>query len=144
MAHLEQFDDLRLFGGSPKEVLKAIARETEAGVDAAIECAGHLSAFDLCVDALRHVGTLALVGLFMDRQSVDLFRLCEKGIRLMGCLGNDITIGPRLASMIGSGNFPVETAVTGTTFLHEAVENGFDVLAAPGTDHLKILIDMRR
>ncbi len=144
LEHLEQFDDLRLFGGSPEDVLKTIARETEAGVDAAVECAGHLSAFDLCVDALRHVGTLALVALFMDRQSVDLFRLCEKGVRLTGCLGNDITIGPRLASMIDSGNFPVETMVTGTISLHEAVEKGFDVLAAPGTDQLKILIDMRR
>ncbi len=56
LAHLERFDDLRLFGASPEEVLDAIARETEAGVDLAIECAGHPAAFDLCVDALRHVG----------------------------------------------------------------------------------------
>ena len=144
LAHLERFDDLRLFGGSPEEVLDAISRETEAGVDAAIECAGHLAAFDLCVDALRHVGTLALVGLFMERQPVDLFRLCEKGIRLMGCLGNDITNGPRLTAMIGSGGFPVETMVTDVISLDEAVEKGFDALARPGTDHLKILIDMRR
>ena len=144
LAHLERFEDLRLFGGPPEEVLEAIARETEAGVDAAIECAGHLAAFDLCVDALRHVGTLALVGLFTERQPVDLFRLCEKGIRLMGCLGNDITIGPRLTAMIGSGGFPVENMVTGTIPLNEAIEKGFDALSLPGSEHLKILIDMRR
>ena len=144
LAHLERFDDLRLFSGSREEVLNAIANETEAGVDAAVECAGHLAAFDLCVDALRHVGTLALVGLFMERQSVDLFRLCEKGIRLMGCLGNDITIGPRLTAMISNGSFPVETMVTKTITLDEAVERGFDALARPGTSQLKILVDMRR
>lgn len=104
---------------------------------------GTLAAFDLCVDALRHVGTLALVGLFMEWRPVDLFRLCEKGIRLMGCLGNDITIGPRLTAMIGSGGFPVETMVTETIHLDEAVEKGFDALDVPGTDHPKILIDMR-
>ncbi len=89
------------------------------------------------------MGTLALVGLFMERQPVDLFRLCEKGIRLMGCLGNDITIGPRLTALIGSGGFPVETMVTGTIPLEEAIEKGFDALAVPGTDHMKILIDIR-
>ncbi len=143
LAHLERFDDLRLFGGSPEEVLDAIARETDAGVDAAIECAGRLAAFDVCVDALRHVGTLALVGLFTERQPIDLFRLCEKGICLMGCLGNDITIGPCLTAMIGSGGFPAETMVTETIPLDEAVEKGFDALAVPGTDHPKILFDMR-
>ena len=144
LAHLERFDGLTLFGGPPEEVLDSIARETEAGVDAAIECAGRLAAFDLCVEAIRHVGTLALVGLFTERQPVDLFRLCEKGIRLMGCLGNDITIGPRLTAVIGREDFPVESMVTGTISLDEAVGKGFDALAAPGTGHLKILIDMRR
>ena len=144
LARLEQFEDLRLFSGSPEEVLEAVSRETEAGVDAAIECAGQLSAFDVCIDALRHVGTLGLVGLFAERQSVDLFRLCEKGIRLKGCLGNDITIGTRLTAMIDSGNFPVETVVTGVISLDLAIKNGFDALARPGTRDLKILIDMRR
>ena len=144
LAHLEQFDGLELFDGSPAEVLDVIARETEAGVDVAIECAAQIAAYELCVDALRHVGVMALVGLFTDRQSVDLFRLCEKGIRLIGCLGNDITIGPRLTAMIGSGSLPVEDMVTGTISLDEAVEKGFDTLARPGTGQMKILVDMRR
>lgn len=143
LSHLNEIDGLRLFSGPPDEMLDVIATETDVGVDAAIECAGHISAFNLCVDALRHVGRLALVGLFTDKQQVDLFRLCEKGIRLLGCLGNDITIGPRLARMIGSGNFPVEKMVTGTIRLDDAIANGFDALSRPGTDHLKILIDMR-
>ena len=143
LARLKEFDGLRLFSGPSENLLTAIARETEAGVDAAIECAGHISAFNLCVEALRHVGRLALVGLFTEKQEVDLFRLCEKGIRLLGCLGNDITIGPRLARMIESGEFPVERMVTGIIKLEDAIEQGFDVLAKPGTDHLKILIDMR-
>ena len=142
LAHLSGFDDLRLFSGPPEEVLDAIAAETEAGVDAAIECAGQISAFDLCAEALRHVGTLALVGLFGARQSVDLFQLCEKGIRLHGCLGNDSTIGPRVAALIASGDFPVETLVTGRIALKDAVAGGFEALAMPGTHHQKILIEM--
>ncbi|MCY3880267.1 MAG: alcohol dehydrogenase catalytic domain-containing protein [Rhodobacteraceae bacterium] len=143
LAQLERFDDFRLFSGPPAEVLNAISGETEAGVDVAIECAAQIAAYDLCVDALRHVGVLALVGLFVEKQPVDLFRLCEKGVRLIGCLGNDITMGPRLVAMIESGSLPVETVVTGVIPLDEAVENGFDVLARPGTDQMKILVNLR-
>ena len=143
LSHLKAFDGLRLFAGPPDELLEAVKFEAEAGVDAAIECAAQIAALDLCVDALRHVGRLALVGLFMERQEVNLFRLCEKGIRLFGCLGNDITIGPRLVSMIGSGHFPVETMVTEIVSHDDAITKGFDVLTRPGTTHLKILIDVR-
>ncbi len=142
LARLSGFDDLHLFSGPPEEVLASVRADTEAGVDAAIECAGHISAFDLCVESLRHVGTLALVGLFGSRQPVDLFRLCAKGIRLNGCLGNDSTIGPRVAALIASGAFPVETLVTGRIALEDAVAKGFDALAEPGTHHQKILVEM--
>lgn len=140
--HLKDLEDVRLFNGSTEQVLAAISEETEAGVDAAIECAGHIAAFDLCVEALRHVGTLALVGLFGARQPVDLFRLCEKGVRLHGCLGNDSTIGPRLTTLIANGQIPVERLVTGCIRLEDAVTEGFEALATAGTHHQKILIDM--
>jgi threonine dehydrogenase-like Zn-dependent dehydrogenase len=71
-----------------------------------------------------------------------MFRLCEKGIQLVGCWGNDITLGPRLAGLIDSGQFPVERIITGRVSLATAVERGFEVLTRPGTDHLKILVDV--
>jgi (R,R)-butanediol dehydrogenase/meso-butanediol dehydrogenase/diacetyl reductase len=74
---------------------------------------------------------------------LDLFKVCEKGLRLIGCWGNDFTLGPRLVAMIESGRFPVECLVTDTVSLDNAITDGFDVLAQPDSDHLKILIDMR-
>jgi (R,R)-butanediol dehydrogenase/meso-butanediol dehydrogenase/diacetyl reductase len=69
-----------------------------------------------------------------------MFRVCEKGIRLVGCWGNDITLGPRLAGLIDSGRLPVERIITGRVPLERVVKDGFEVLAQPGTDHLKILV----
>ncbi|MGO7030896.1 alcohol dehydrogenase catalytic domain-containing protein [Rhizobium ruizarguesonis] len=70
------------------------------------------------------------------------FSSVEKGVRLIGCWGNDITIGPRLAGLIASGKFPVEKIVTGRVTLDAAVTEGFEELTKKGNDHLKILIRM--
>ncbi len=71
-----------------------------------------------------------------------MFKLCEKGLRLVGCWGNDITLGPRLVAMIAGGRFPVERIITGRVSLEQAVTEGFETLTAAGNDHLKILIDV--
>ena len=84
----------------------------------------------------------AQVGLFVAPPKVDMFKLCEKGLHLVGCWGNDITLGPRLVAMIASGKFPVEQIITGRVSLDDAVVKGFDALTAPGNDHLKILINV--
>jgi len=143
-ARLADFDGLSLHGGSADELVRLIEAETESGVgvDAAIECAGHPAALDLCIRATKRTGTIAQVGLFVERPQVDMFKLCEKGLRLVGCWGNDITLGPRLVAMIASGRFPVERIITGRVSLHEAVGKGFEALTAAGNDHLKILVNV--
>ena len=112
------------------------------GVDCAIECAGHPAALDLCLTAVKRTGSIAQVGLFVAKAEVDMFKLCEKGIRLNGCWGNAITLGPRLVEIIGSGGFPVETIITGHVQLDNAINEGFDVLTTPGNSHVKLLIDI--
>ena len=141
---VEALGGLTVLGGAAAEVLEAVRSQSDSGVgvDAAIECAGHQAALDLCIDAVKRTGIVAQVGLFVDTPKVDMFKLCEKGIRLVGCWGNDITLGPRLVGMIASGRFPVERIVTGRVRLADAVTGGFDELAKPGNDHLKILIDV--
>lgn len=143
---LRAFDGLTLFSGPPGEVLDAVRSATDqgVGVDAAIECAGHPAALDLCIAATRCTGILAQVGFYARKPEVDMFRICEKGLHLIGCWGNDITLGPRLVAMIASGKFPVETLVTGRVALGRAVADGFEALTAPGNDHIKILIDLSR
>jgi len=139
---LADFDGLSLHGGSADGLVRLIEAETESGVgvDAAIECAGHHAALDLCIRATKRTRTIAQVGLFVEKPEVDMFKLCEKGLRLVGCWGNDITLGPRLVAMIASGRFPVERIITERVSLREAVGKGFEALTAVGNDHLKILI----
>ena len=140
-ARIEALGGFRVFGD--REALMAdIAENTDSGVgvDFAIECAGHEAALGLCVEAVKRTGTIAQVGLFVGKPSVDMYRICEKGIRLIGCWGNDITAGPRLVGMIASGRFPVEKVITGRVTLETAVSSGFDALTRRGNDHLKILI----
>jgi len=138
------FGGISAFGQSREELLDAIRSQTDSGVgvDAAIECAGQHGAFDLCVAAVKPTGRIAQVGLFVEKAAVDLFKLCEKGLKLIGCWGNDITLGPRLTGLIAGGNFPVEKIVTGRVTLENAVTEGFEALARPGNSHLKILIKM--
>jgi (R,R)-butanediol dehydrogenase/meso-butanediol dehydrogenase/diacetyl reductase len=139
---LAAFEGLSVFGGSQDEIKDAIREATDSGVgvDAAIECAGHHTALDLCIDMVKRTGTIAQVGLFVGKPQVDMFKLCEKGVRLVGCWGNDITLGPRLVDLIAGGNFPVEKIITGRVTLGDAIAKGFDELTKPGSSHLKILI----
>lgn len=143
-ARLARFDGLTLFGGSQDEVLQAIGDATESGVgvDASIECAGHQGALDLCIKATKRTGVIAQVGLFVEPPQIDMFKVCEKGLRLVGCWGNEITLGPRLVALIASGKFPVEDIITGRVSLDRAIGEGFDALTARGNDHLKILINL--
>lgn len=143
-ARLAEFWDLSVHGGSTADLLEAIRQETDSGVgvDASIECAGHQGALDLCVEATKRTGAIAQVGLFVERPKIDMFRVCEKGLNLVGCWGNEITLGPRLVAMIASGRFPVEKIITGRVSLQDAVSGGFEVLTAKDNDHLKMLINM--
>ena len=141
-ARLAEFDGVSVYGGSSADLVKTIQDQTDCrvGVDASIECAGHQGALDLCVESTRRTGTIAQVGLFVDRPTIDMFKVCEKGLNLVGCWGNDITLGPRLVAMIASGRFPVERIITGRVSLKDAVSNGFEALTRKDNDHLKILI----
>ncbi|MBX3569374.1 MAG: alcohol dehydrogenase catalytic domain-containing protein [Rhizobiaceae bacterium] len=142
-ARLEALEGLKVFGDRDA-LLADISAGTDnaVGVDVAIECAGHEAALGLCIEAVKRTGTIAQVGLFVGKPAVDMFKVSEKGIRIIGCWGNDLTVGPRLVSMIASGRFPVEKIITGRVKLDDAVASGFDILTRKGSDHLKILIEI--
>jgi (R,R)-butanediol dehydrogenase/meso-butanediol dehydrogenase/diacetyl reductase len=145
IARFADMDSVNAFHGEPDEVLTQIHDETDqaVGVDIAFECAGQPAALDLCLNAVRRKGKVAIIGLIGGKTPIDLFRVCEKGLSLIGTWGNDFTIGPRLIGLVETGRFPVEDLVTGIVRLEDAVEKGFDVLASPDNDDLKIMIDMK-
>ncbi|MDB5523062.1 MAG: Alcohol dehydrogenase, zinc-binding domain protein [Rhizobium sp.] len=141
-ARLADFKGVTIHNGTRDELLDILSRETEGGmgVDICIECAGHQDALTLCLDAVKRTGTIAQVGLFVKTPMLDMFKVSEKAVRIMGCWGFPITSGPRVIAMIASGRFPVEKIITGRVALDDAIKGGFDELGKPGGDHLKILI----
>ncbi|MEP3276658.1 MAG: alcohol dehydrogenase catalytic domain-containing protein [Stappiaceae bacterium] len=145
IARLSAMEGITTFDGASSDVLEQIVQDTDqgVGVDIAIECAGHPDALALCLDGVRRKGNVAIVGLIGGQTPVDLFKVCEKGLNLIGTWGNDFTIGPRLIALIETGRFPVEELVTSVVPLETAIAQGFDVLARPGSDELKIMIDMQ-
>ncbi|MBX3567898.1 MAG: alcohol dehydrogenase catalytic domain-containing protein [Rhizobiaceae bacterium] len=123
----------------------AVAGMTEEGlgVDVAIECAGHERALADCIRLARRGGTVVQVGIFVDAPRVDMRLLVSKAVTLTTSWGFPITIGPRVVQMIASGQLQPEKIVTGRVRLSDAIAKGFDELARPDHDHLKVLIALR-
>lgn len=128
--------------GTPAELHAAIQKKTDGGlgVDVAFECAGHEAALALCIDEVKRTGSVVQVGLFVKTPAVDMFKVCEKALRVVGSWGFPITIGPRVVELVASGRMPVELIVSGRVPLDDAVTAGFDELKKPGNDKLKILV----
>ncbi|MCB8883573.1 alcohol dehydrogenase catalytic domain-containing protein [Acidisoma cellulosilytica] len=141
-ARVRGLPGISVFDRLGEDFVYAVKTGTAAGigVDIAIECAGHRDALALCLDKVRRDGTIVQVGLFVKEPTFDMYKLCEKAVRLIGNWGNPITIGPRVVELIASGLYPVEMIISGQVPLAEAVTEGFDVLCRPGNDKLKILV----
>lgn len=143
-ARLRGLEGIAVFSTLDETFRNAVKTKTEAGlgVDIAIECAGHQDALALCLDTVRRDGTIVQVGLFVRQPTVDMYKLCEKAVRLIGNWGNPITIGPRVVELIASGRYPVEMIISSYVPLADAVVHGFDELCRPGNDKLKILVQV--
>ncbi len=142
--HLATLDGVHGGSETVAELLQAAGERLDGGqgVDVAIECSGHEAGLSLCIDAAKRGGTLVQVGLFVGQPHIDMYKLCEKALTLRGSWGFPITIGPRVVELISAGKIPVERVISGVVGLDEAVQKGFVELTQPGSDKLKILIDM--
>jgi (R,R)-butanediol dehydrogenase / meso-butanediol dehydrogenase / diacetyl reductase len=63
-----------------------------------------------------------------------------KDITLRGSFCYPIYSWPRVIGLIDARKLPVEKAISSRVSLDAAVPNGFELLTAPGTDRLKILV----
>ncbi|WP_145145815.1 zinc-binding dehydrogenase [Roseomonas gilardii] len=127
--------------GTP-EAARAIAAHTEGGfgVDVALECVGHEKALGTCIESVRRRGTIVQVGLLVQPGLVDISSLVTKDITLEGSWCYETTMWPRVIGLVASGKLPVERVVSARIGLDDAVRGGFDVLTAPGSGAMKILI----
>lgn len=134
-----------VFAPDSTEAAQAIAAHTEGGlgVDVAIECVGHERALGTCIELVRKRGTIVQVGLLVKPGLVDISALVTKDITLEGSWCYETTMWPRVIALVASGKLPVERVISDRIRLEDAVSRGFDVLTAPGSAALKILIKIQ-
>ena len=121
-------------------VPERIRERVPHGVDVAIECVGNEKSLSTCLKSIRRHGTIVQVGLPTAECKVDLQLLVLRDATLRGSLCYPVYSWPRVIGLISRGILPVERIVTGRIDLNGAVREGFDLLIAPGTERLKILV----
>jgi len=129
-----------VFDPITEDVPARIRKQTTVGVDVAIECAGNANSLAACLHSVRRQGTVVQVGLPTATCNIDLQLLVIKDLTLRGSFCYPIYSWPRVIGLIAAGKFPVEKTITSRVGLDAAVPDGFEVLTAPETDRLKILI----
>ncbi|HLK75029.1 MAG TPA: zinc-binding dehydrogenase, partial [Streptosporangiaceae bacterium] len=112
------------------------------GADLAVECAGHESALNLCIDAVRPAGTVVQTALHIRPASIRAETLALKDLTLIGTWCYPVQDFPRIAGLVATGRLPVERVISSVVPLESAASGGFERLVARGTGEVKILIEV--
>lgn len=111
------------------------------GVDVAVECSGSQHALTAALEAVRPGGTVVHLAATFGPSQIDLLPLVIRNVTLRGSFIYPVDCWPRLIRMVESGGFPVDSIVTSTLPLEAAVD-GFEALAAPQSDDVKIVVQV--
>jgi (R,R)-butanediol dehydrogenase/meso-butanediol dehydrogenase/diacetyl reductase len=112
------------------------------GADLAVECAGHESALNLCIDAVRPAGMVVQTALHIRPATIRAETLALKDLSLIGTWCYPVQDFPRIAGLVAGGRLPVERVISSVVPLESAVEGGFERLITRGTGEVKILIEV--
>jgi 2-desacetyl-2-hydroxyethyl bacteriochlorophyllide A dehydrogenase len=107
------------------------------------ECAGSPSAASLAVAACRPLGAVMLVGIAVAPLALAAAPIVLSELTIRGVLAYRRAEFAAAIELLASGAIPVEALITATVPL-EGSEGAFRALAAPGSSHLKILLDPAR
>ncbi len=124
--------------GGVDQVLEAIPD----GVDAAIECAGVDVALAGCLEAVRSGGTIVQTALHHRAVTLDVRRITDRDITLIGRTAYPFASWPRMIRLLGSGALPAERVVTRQLALADIVDEGFEALLDPQGDDVKVLVEI--
>ena len=122
------------------DVIAELRGQFPDGLDVAIECAGNQRALEACIDAVRPGATVVQTALHPRPVQIDPTRLTLRDVSLTGVNCFPVTSWPRVIRLIASGRLPAERIVTGQVGLESAIEDGFDALLDPESDHIKVLV----
>jgi (R,R)-butanediol dehydrogenase/meso-butanediol dehydrogenase/diacetyl reductase len=112
------------------------------GADVAVECAGHESALNLCVDAVRPAGTVVQTALHIRPATISAETLALKDLTLAGTWCYPVQDFPRIVGLVATGRLPVERVISSVVPLEAAVSRGFERLVTRGTGEVKVLIEV--
>ncbi len=112
------------------------------GADLAVECAGHESALNLCIDAVRPAGTVVQTALHIRPAAIRAETLALKDLSLIGTWCYPVHDFPRVVGLVAGGRLPVERVISSVVPLESAVDGGFERLITRGTGEVKVLIEV--
>jgi len=112
------------------------------GADVAVECAGHESALNLCIDAVRPAGTVVQTALHIRPAAIRAQTLAVKDLTLAGTWCYPVHDFPRIVGLVAAGRLPVERVISSVVPLEAAVSQGFERLITRGTGEVKVLIEV--
>jgi (R,R)-butanediol dehydrogenase/meso-butanediol dehydrogenase/diacetyl reductase len=110
------------------------------GMDISLECAGRPGALKACVDVTRPGAVVGVPAVHPGEVATDIRRLTRDDITMFGSVGYSQDAWARTVRLVRSGGLAVEKALTARIDRDELVDAGFDRLADPETDQLKILV----
>jgi len=112
------------------------------GADLAVECAGHESALNLCLDAVRPAGTVVQTALHIRPAAIRAETLALKDLSLIGTWCYPVQDFPRIVGLVASGRLPAERVISSVVPLESAVSGGFEPLVTRGSGEVKVLIEV--
>ena len=134
-----------LIDPSATDAVEYVRSHTDGGVDVAFEVAGVEASFNDAVESTVPGGRTTVVSIWEEEVSTHLNNLVLGERTLTGTLA--YLGGPRsdeeygmVIEMLGDGRLDPEPFVTGRIGLESLVEEGFDRLVDPESDHVKILV----
>lgn len=135
------------FDPGEQDVVGTITEALDGGVNAAFEFAGIDSTFNAAVQSTRRGGTITVGSLSDGEVSTDLddIVLNERTVEGTFCYGfppsSFRTEFDAIINSLADGEIDTEAFVTGRIPLTDIVENGYEALFDPNTEHVKILVE---
>jgi len=110
------------------------------GADVAVECSATEAGLTTVLEGVRTRGKISQVALHVRPALIDPMLLYRMSLTIEGIWCYPTDDWPRIMSLIATGRFPVERAVSHEIPLGAAVQDGFDELCSPASTAVKVLI----
>jgi (R,R)-butanediol dehydrogenase/meso-butanediol dehydrogenase/diacetyl reductase len=110
------------------------------GVDTVFDCSGVAQAFLSATTFLKRGGQILIKGIITKDVPINPFDFAMNEWRLQGSWAYYFEEFPLVVEFLGKGISPVEEMITKKIKLMDVIKDGFDVLAGPENNDIKIIV----